>query len=91
MLKVIVYFNSRKLKWHIFYKSVICFTNTSERVYWMEGMKTSLDTKIIWWTSWAKLIKWKEWIALKIKNDTSLQQKSQNILYMWIYNSYTHI
>lgn len=76
MLKVIFYFNSRKSKWHIFYKSVICFTNTSERVYWMKGMRTFLDNKIIWWISWAKLIKWKGWIALEIKNGSSLQRKS---------------
>ena len=68
MLKAIFYFSSRKSKWHIFYKSLICFTNTSERVYWMKGMETSPENKIIWWISWAKLINQKRWIALEIKN-----------------------
>lgn len=65
-------------------------TNTSERVYWMKGMKTSLVNKIIWWISWAKLIKWKGWIALKIISDTSLQQKAK-ILYICEYIIYIHI
>lgn len=90
MSKAIFYFNSRKSKWHIFYKSVICFTNTSERVYWMKGRETSLDNKIIWWISWAKLKNEKDGLLWKLKMVQACNRKAK-IFYICEYIINIHI